>query len=103
MSCINAKVNKAYTSPQLEVVRKDFLEQYDVALRSLKLSCVITDVFPDKNLFVSRVNNAANINVSVLCSIGILDRTHELFYVREGVFLLSDGKKLKVLKYELSE
>lgn len=103
MSCINAKVNKAYTSPQLEVVRKDSFEQCDVALRSLKLSCIITNVFADKNISVARVNKAANINVSVLCSIGILDRTHELFYVREGVFLLSDGKKLKVLKYELSE
>ena len=44
-----------------------------------------------------------NVDCSIVCSVGILDRTHELFYVREGVFLLSDGKKLKVLKYELSE
>lgn len=50
---------------------------------------------------ISRKTTTLNVTVSALCSVGVFERDHELFYVKEGVFLLVDGKKLKVLKYEL--
>ena len=50
---------------------------------------------------ISRKTSPLSVNVSALCSVGVFERDHELFYVKEGVFLLVDGKKLKVLKYEL--
>lgn len=50
---------------------------------------------------VSRKASPLSVTISALCSVGVFERDHELFYVKEGVFLLVDGKKLKVLKYEL--
>lgn len=57
------------------------------------------NVFPI--VAISRKASPLRATVSALCSMGVFERDHELFYVKEGVFLLVDGKKLKVLKYEL--
>jgi hypothetical protein len=57
------------------------------------------NVFPIVS--ISKKASPLSATVSVLCSVGVFERDHELFYVKEGVFLLVDGKKLKVLKYEL--
>lgn len=57
------------------------------------------NVFPI--IAISRKASPLSATVSALCSVGVFERDHELFYVKEGVFLLVDGKKLKVLKYEL--
>lgn len=54
-------------------------------------------------IVVSRVTSPLSVNISSLCSVGVFEKDYEAFYVKEGVFLLVDGKKLKVLKYELSE
>ena len=52
---------------------------------------------------VNRATSSLRVNISSLCSVGVFEKDYEAFYVKEGVFLLVDGKKLKVLKYELSE
>ena len=57
------------------------------------------NVFPIVAIF--RKASPLRATVSALCSVGVFERDHELFYVKEGVFLLVDGKKLRVLKYEL--
>lgn len=52
---------------------------------------------------VNRATSSLRVNISSLCSVGVFEKDYEAFYVKEGVFLLVDGKKLKVLKYELPE
>lgn len=63
-----------------------------VSVKSLNVFPIIT---------ISGKSSPLSATVSALCSVGVFERDHELFYVKEGVFLLVDGKKLKVLKYEL--
>lgn len=40
------------------------------------------------------------VTVSHVCSVGLDENKREVFLVKEGVFLLSDGKTFKVLKQD---
>lgn len=66
-------------------------------------SIAVSDLNGFPSIAVSRATSPLSVNISSLCSVGVFEKDHEVFYVKEGVFLLVDGKKLKVLKYELSE
>ena len=46
---------------------------------------------------VQRYSPIIKVSVSPICSIGV-DNIYEVFLVKEGVFLLSDGKTFKVRK-----
>ena len=63
----------------------------------------ISDLNDFPTIAVSIATPPLSVNISSLCSVGVFEKDYEAFYVKEGVFLLVDGKKLKVLKYELSE
>lgn len=50
---------------------------------------------------VRRATPNLRVSVSYVCSVGLDADGYEAFMVKEGVFLLADGKSLKVVKNEL--
>lgn len=63
----------------------------------------ISDLNRFPTFTVNRATSPLRVAISSLCSVGVFEKDYEAFYVKEGVLLLVDGKKLKVLKYELPE
>lgn len=51
----------------------------------------------------SRVGKGLVVQASLVCSVEEVVDTHIQFLVKEGAFILVDGKQFKVLRYELSE
>lgn len=49
---------------------------------------------------VSRLGKGLEASVSLVCSVAEVVDTHIPFLVKEGAFILVDGKQFKVLKYE---
>ena len=55
---------------------------------------------PQMRINVGASTPSLRVAVSHVCSVGLDENKREVFMVKEGVFLLSDGKTFEVLKQD---
>lgn len=59
----------------------------------------VTSIGNDMNAIVTRIGSGLNASASLVCSIGDIADRYVPFLVKEGDFILVDGKQFKVLRY----
>lgn len=97
MPCLSTNISRANTPLVLSVYGlKGSSASFNDATQHLFAS--MSRAVASPSIKTSVASHKMRVGVSCLCSVG-LDNGRELFMVKDGVFLLSDGKTFKVIKY----
>lgn len=109
MSCISASIKSLHAPLRCSIERTgECLEKVRVIRTSEPMEVraelsspkaqVSLHTIPGITLSVSK-QPGMSVTMAMLCSVGIIGEIQE-FYVRDGLFLTSDGKTFTVRKYE---
>lgn len=98
MSCIVVSIHRKDENINTLITKIGDPFIVELIYNNLEISPIIYRIGESLNITTEKKNPILNIRCSILCSVGAVDDSYEVFEASDGVFMLYDGESFKVIK-----